>query len=426
MHIGGVLIFEGPPPAFEDFLDHVRGRLHLVPRYRQKLATPPLETGRPLWVDDPTFNLEYHIRHTALPAPGTEEQLLRLAARIASQQLDRAKPLWEMLARGGARGRPLRADLQDPPLARRRRLRRRSGDRAVRPRAEPGAAARPTSSRGSPHPSRRPAELVVAGVRGMRQARPLGLADAGASRRAPGPAASLNRARDAAEGVGRDRLGRRSTPRRETPLNVEIGPHRRYAVVRQQLADYKEVKDALGGTVNDVVLTVVSGALAGWLRARGVRTEGLEMRALVPVSVRTQDERGTLGNQLAVMRGPLPVYIPDPVARLRFVKTAMDGLKESKAGGRRGDARRGQQPGAADDPGPGLAAELLDPAVQPDRHQHPRAAVAAVRARPPARGPVPDRVPAPRATRSRSRSCPTTAASTTACWATTTRCRTST
>ena len=67
MHIGGVLIFEGPAPAFEDFLDHVRGRLHLVPRYRQKLATPPLETGRPLWVDDPNFNLAYHVRHTALP-----------------------------------------------------------------------------------------------------------------------------------------------------------------------------------------------------------------------------------------------------------------------------------------------------------------------------------------------------------------------
>ena len=119
-------------------------------------------------------------------------------------------------------------------------------------------------------------------------------------------------------------------PAPETPLNVEIGPHRRYAVVRQQLADYKEIKDALGGTVNDVVLTVVSGALGQWLRSRGVRTEGLEMRALVPVSVRTKDQRGSLGNQLTVMRGPLPVYIEDPVSRLRFIRAAMDGLKESK------------------------------------------------------------------------------------------------
>ena len=119
-------------------------------------------------------------------------------------------------------------------------------------------------------------------------------------------------------------------PAPETPLNVEIGPHRRYAVVRQQLADYKEIKDALGGTVNDVVLTVVSGALAEWLHSRGVRTEGLEMRALVPVSVRTKAQRNSLGNQLTVMRGPLPVYIEDPVARLQFVRETMDGLKESK------------------------------------------------------------------------------------------------
>ena len=95
MHIGGVLIFQGPPPEFADFLDHVRSRLHLVPRYRQKLATPPLETGRPLWVDDPDFNIEYHVRHTALPSPGSEEQLFLLASRIASQPLDRDKPLWE-------------------------------------------------------------------------------------------------------------------------------------------------------------------------------------------------------------------------------------------------------------------------------------------------------------------------------------------
>ena len=95
MHIGGVLIFQGPPPPFVDYLNHVRSRLHLVPRYRQKLATPPLESGRQLWVDDPDFNIEYHVRHTALPSPGSEEQLFLLTARIASQQLDRDKPLWE-------------------------------------------------------------------------------------------------------------------------------------------------------------------------------------------------------------------------------------------------------------------------------------------------------------------------------------------
>src|SRR4051794_10589347 len=96
MHIGAVALFEGPAPAYRDFANHIRSRLHLVPRYRQKLAFPPFETGRPLWVDDPSFNLEYHVRHTALAAPGTEEQLRALAARIHSQRLDRNKPLWEL------------------------------------------------------------------------------------------------------------------------------------------------------------------------------------------------------------------------------------------------------------------------------------------------------------------------------------------
>jgi diacylglycerol O-acyltransferase / wax synthase len=326
MHIGGVLVFEGPPPDFNDYLDHVRGRLHLVPRYRQKLTTPPLETGRPLWVDDPDFNLEYHVRHTALPSPGTEEQLFLLAGRIASQPLDRSKPLWEnWLIEGldgdrfaliskthhalvdGVSGVDLASVLLDLE----------PGPERPRDKLEPW----------QPKPEPSPAELVAAGVRGMVGAA-AGLA-ARAVEAATEPARSLGVLRDAAEGLG-EIVWAGLNPAPETPLNVEIGPHRRYAVVRHQLADYKTVKNAFGGTVNDVVLTVVSGALARWLHSRGVRTEGLEMRALVPVSVRKESHRGTLGNQLTVMRGPLPVYIRDPVARLRFVRRAMDGLKESK------------------------------------------------------------------------------------------------
>lgn len=326
MHIGGMLIFEGPPPAFEDFLDHIRSRLHLVPRYRQRLAYPPFESGRPLWVDDPTFNLEYHVRNTALPAPGTEAQLLRLAARIASQQLDRSKPLWECWLVEGLEGQRFTAifkthhslvdgvsgvdlatvlfDLeQDPP--------------------PPPTDLEPWQ----PHREPSPTELAVAGARGVAKvATDLATRALSAATR---PDSSLTRVRDAVEGVG-EIVWAGLNPAPETPLNCEIGPHRRYAVVRQRLAEYKQVKDVFGGTVNDVVLTVVSGGLARWLRSRGVRTEGLEMRALVPVSVRARDERGTLGNRLTVMRGPLPVYINDPVARLRFVKKAMDGLKESK------------------------------------------------------------------------------------------------
>jgi diacylglycerol O-acyltransferase / wax synthase len=330
MHIGGVLLFEGPAPDFQDFADHVRSRLHLVPRYRQKLATPPLETGRPLWVDDPDFNLEYHVRHTALPPPGTEDQLFLLASRIASQQLDRSKPLWEnWLVEGLADGRFALISKTHHALV--------DGIAGVDlasvlfdTEREPAPMSGPDQAelepwRPEPEPS--PADLVFAGARGMVTTTAELVARAiGAATR---PGTSLNLLRDAAEGLG-ELVWAGLNPAPETPLNVEIGPHRRYAVVRQQLADYKEIKDALGGTVNDVVLTVVSGALAEWLHSRGVRTEGLEMRALVPVSVRTKAQRNAMGNQLTVMRGPLPVFIDDPVARLQFVRRAMDGLKESK------------------------------------------------------------------------------------------------
>jgi diacylglycerol O-acyltransferase / wax synthase len=321
-----VLVFEGPPPGFVDYLNHVRGRLHLVPRYRQKLATPPLETGRPLWVDDPSFNLEYHVRHAALPAPGTERQLLLLAARIASQQLDRSKPLWESWLVEGLEGdrfalifkthHSLVDGVSGVDLA------------TVLFDLGPTPAPPPTDLEPwQPHREPSGAELVAAGVRGA--VRTTAELVARALSAVTRPNTTLNMLKDAAEGIG-EIVWAGLNPAPDTPLNVEIGPHRRFAVVRQELADYKEVKDELGGTVNDVVLTVVSGALARWLRSRGIRTEGLEMRALVPVSVRTNDERGTLGNRLTVMRGPLPVYIKDAVARLRVVRKAMDGLKESK------------------------------------------------------------------------------------------------
>jgi WS/DGAT/MGAT family acyltransferase len=326
MHIGAVLVFEGPPPAFDDYLEHVRGRLHLVPRYRQRLATPPLESGRPVWVDDPSFNLEYHIRHAALPVPGTEDQLFALAARIVSQQLDRSKPLWESwLVEGLEKDRfslifkthhslvdgVAGVDLASVLL-----------DLAATPAAR-GGELQPWQPR--PSPSR--AELLVAGMRGMINTTTHLMTRA--LKATTKPASSLGVVRDAVEGLG-EIVWAGLNPAPDTPLNVEIGPHRRYTVVRQRLDDYKLIKHVLGGTVNDVVLAVVSGALADWLLSRGIRTEGLEMRALVPVSVRSKDDHGTLGNRLTVMRGPLPVYIRDPVTRLRFVRRAMDGLKESK------------------------------------------------------------------------------------------------
>ena len=326
MHIGAMIIVEGKAPPFQEFTEQIQARLQLVPRYRQKLAFPPGESGRPLWVDDPTFNIGYHVRHTALPAPGSEHQLLELASRIASQQLDRSKPLWEMwVVEGlennrfalinkthhalvdGVSGVDLATVLfdieQNPPA--------------------PATDVEPWTPR--PEPS--PAELVAAGLRDAARG-VIGIATR-VLRYAQHPERALDEAREAIEGVG-ELAWAGLNPAPETPLNTEIGPHRRLVTTNEQLADFKTVKNAFGGTVNDVVLTVVSGALRNWLRSRGVRTEGLELRALVPVSIRASDEHGALGNRIAVMRGPLPVYIKDPVARLRFVKKSMDGLKDSK------------------------------------------------------------------------------------------------
>jgi WS/DGAT/MGAT family acyltransferase len=328
MHVGAVVVCEGPAPDFEEFLDHVRGRLHLVPRYRQRLAEPPFESGRPLWVDDPSFNLEYHVRQTALPAPGSEEQLRRLTARIMSQQLDRSKPLWELWVVEG---------LDDGGFALISKTHHALIDgiagvdlATVMFDISPIPAEVPHPDEPwHPHPEPTGAELIAGGVLGL--VRQTAGAVAGALGALTRPQSALEGARDAVEGLG-EVVWAGLNPAPETPLNVEIGPHRRFVGVRTRLDDFKTVKNAFGGTVNDVVLTVVSGALREWLHARGVRTEGLELRALVPVSVRTQAERdgGHLGNRIVVMRGPLPVYIADPVARLRTVKEAMDGLKESK------------------------------------------------------------------------------------------------
>jgi diacylglycerol O-acyltransferase len=328
MHVGGLTLLEGPPPALEEFLEQIRQRLHLVPRYRHKLAHThtALDSGRPVWVDDPSFNLEYHVRHSALPAPGDWEQLCNLTARIFSQQLDRSKPLWEMwLIEGleddrfaliskthhslidGIAGVDLATVLFDlspepPPV-------RHSG-RAWRPHREPGTL-----------------ELLAAGARGALRAG-VELA-AGAADALAHPDHALASVREAVEGLG-EIVWAVMNPAPPTPLNVDIGPHRRFVGIGSPLDDFKLVKKAFGCTVNDVVLAVVAGALRTFMIARGVRTEGLEMRALVPVSVRAEDEHHQLGNRIVVMRGPLPVYMSDPLQRLLFVKREMDGLKESK------------------------------------------------------------------------------------------------
>jgi diacylglycerol O-acyltransferase / wax synthase len=325
MHVGAILIFEGPPPPYTDLVEHVRGRLPLVPRFRQKLVVPPLEAGRPLWADDVNFNLTYHIRHTALPDPGGEPQLKRLAGRVFSQQLDRSKPLWELwLVQGLERDRfailtkthhamvdgisgvdigTVLFDLEPVPNP------VHVEDNWV-PQQEPGTT-----------------ELVARGIADA-VAAPVKLAERAVDA-VRNPETTAKKAAEALEGVG-EIVSAFADPAPDVPLNQSIGPHRRYVWARSELAAFKHIKDTFGGTVNDVVLAAVTGSLRSWLHRRGARTEGLELRALVPVSIRGEDERGNLGNRIALMRGPLPVYIEDPVRRLRTISDAMAGLKRSK------------------------------------------------------------------------------------------------
>jgi diacylglycerol O-acyltransferase / wax synthase len=325
MHIGAILIFEGPPPRYTDLVEHVRERLPLVPRFRQKIVVPPLEAGRPLWVDDVNFNLTYHIRHTALPEPGGEAQLKRLAGRVFSQQLDRSKPLWELwLAQGLERDRFAILTKTHHAMV--------DGVSGVdigtvlfelEPNVKPPAA----SDEWVPQPEPGTTELVARGISDV-VAAPVKIAER-AVEAVRNPETTARRAVEALEGLS-EIVSAFADPAPDVPLNQPIGPHRRYVWTRSELATFKRIKDSLGGSVNDVVLAVVTGAVRSWLHRRGMRTEGLELRALVPVSIRGEDDRGNLGNRIALMRGPLPVYVEDPVRRLHVISEEMADLKASK------------------------------------------------------------------------------------------------
>ena len=326
MHVASTIIFEGPPPPYVDFRDHIESRLHLVPRFRQRLRNVPLGQGRPVWVDDPHLNLTYHVRHTSLPSPGSEEQLRNLAARIFSQQLDRSKPLWELwLVEGIEGGRfavigkshhclvdgvsgvditTVLFDLEKDP------------DRSLGPSADHWL----------PQPEPSGAQLLAEAVL-ERTLSPREVAR-GFRRLLRGPRRAARRVTESLLAAGSFAGTGMAAP--ETPFNVEIGPHRRFAWVRASLADLKQIKNELGGTVNDVVLAAVAGALRRYLRARGHPTDELEIRAMVPVSIRTADQHGSLGNQVSAMMAPLPVWCADPVERLRLVSSTMGDLKSSK------------------------------------------------------------------------------------------------
>ena len=324
MHVAAVLLFEGQPPGQADVAEALERRLHLVPRYRQKLAFVPFNQGRPLWVDDAHFNLDYHVRTTALPAPGSEEQLRNLAGRVFSQRLDRDKPLWELWIVDGLEGdrfavlskthHALVDGVSGVDIA----------SVLFDTQAEPQAPPDP-GTRWLPAPSPAPAQLLGEAL-AERLSQPLEMA------RGVRAALRLPRrlglsAYESLVGVGAMAwAGLRPAPR--TIYNDPIGPHRRFTWMRASLADVKAIKNAAGGTVNDVMLSVVAGALGRHLRRRGTDTDGVVLRAMVPVSVRAEIEQGALGNRVAAMMAPLPVGEMDPIARLGEVAEEMGHLKE--------------------------------------------------------------------------------------------------
>lgn len=331
MHLGGTAIFDARPlmtPEGGVDIDriraHVGSRLHLIPRYRQRLAYVPLE-NHPVWVDDEHFSLAFHVRHTAIPKPGNERQLKRLAGRIMSQQLDRDRPLWELWIVEGLEGNRFAlitkthhciadgisaVDLLTVLL---------SLDAAAPPVDEPPAwTPRPTPS----------ARRLLRDTWLRRANLPLNVW-AALRYVLQKPDRVWARVVEGTMATART-IGAGLPLPSETPLNKPIGPHRRLDWVALDLAELKEVKNRLGGTVNDVVLAIVAGAIRRFLRHRHVELERLHFRVVIPVSVRTVDQRGTVNNRASAWLMSLPIDEENPYARLVRVQETTLALKQSR------------------------------------------------------------------------------------------------
>jgi diacylglycerol O-acyltransferase len=323
MHVGGVSIFEGPPPPFENFRAMVAAKLVLVPRYRQIVRFVPLAVGRPVWVDDPHFNLGYHVRRTALPQPGGDDELKALVGRVMSQNLDRAKPLWEMwVVEGLGDGRwallsKVHHCMVDGVAS--------TDLMAVLFDAERDPAATPAADDWRPEATPGDASLLVHAL-ADRIANPFAAAQGlGGALRSPRELAAL------LEETGRGVVHSAGLVRQPAPssLNGPLSPHRRWSWARGRLSDVQLVRKALGGTVNDVVLASITGGFRELLEHRAESVDRV-LRTLVPVSVRRPGERGTYNNRVSAMFAELPVGIEDPVARLQSISAQMAGLKDSK------------------------------------------------------------------------------------------------
>jgi len=326
MHVASTATFDAGPLRLPDggidierIREFIGARLHRIPRYRQKLAWVPIE-NQPVWVDDERFNLSYHVRHTSLPRPGDERQLKRLSARIASQQLDRGKPLWEVwFVEGLADGRFAMiskvhhcmvdgvsgVDLLEVLLD-------------ISPTA-PRDEAPQYIPRGVPSGFELLRDEVIDRLTAPLQTIGRVLRD---------PLGVLGALTESVKAAGETVLAGMGLPS-ETPLNREIGPYRRFDWVTMDVDQMKDVKNQLGGSLNDVVLTTVAGAVRRFLSRRRVAPAELKFRVMVPVSVRTRSERGTLGNKVAAWMADLPIGEPDPVRRYAAVCETTARLKSS-------------------------------------------------------------------------------------------------
>ncbi len=325
MAIGALLMFEGDAPEAEDFLTHIRSRVHQLPRLRQRLLYPPLGLGTPFWVDHAEFDIHQHVRRLQLPAPGTEQQFRALAGELLAPPLDRSRPLWELnVVEGFADDRWAIVYKTHHAMA--------DGISAVdigmllfdvERKFEPARDETPWN------PGRTPSRLGLAGHAAAGVGATMARLGRWLRRALSNPARARRRAADGIAGLWEVTWNLvRAAPR--VSFNTAIGPRRSFSWATFDLAELKSVKNALGGTVNDVTLAVTAGAMRRWLREREVEVDGLELKALVPVSIRMEDEHGELGNKLTAMRGPLPVGIADPVERLGAITAAMDALKASK------------------------------------------------------------------------------------------------
>jgi diacylglycerol O-acyltransferase len=333
MHIGGVALFDAAPlrtPAggvdFEQIRTVMEAGMHRIPRYRQRIARIPL-IGHPIWIDDDRFNLRYHLRHTHLPLPGDERALKRLAGRIMSQQLDRGKPLWEMWVVEGVEGDRFAIITKVHHCMI-------DGVGSVE---LTGSVMRPTPDRDPrldhpparwiprPAPSGRQLVADELGRRAMAQLAPLALV----RDLLRNPRRTARGVVDAVEGV-REALAGGLSPASPTPLNGDLGPHRRFDWAAMDLATVRAIKEKLGGTVNDVMLAVLSGALRYFLRQRGLDPGHLEFRAMLPVNVRTEADRESLGNRVAMVVARLPLDERDPCRRLERVIAETRACKGSK------------------------------------------------------------------------------------------------